>query len=191
MSEDVGQDLERARDGDRESFARLVRRYQRRVFFTAYRMTGNHDDAGDVAQEAFIRAHQGLGSYDGRSDFFTWLYRIVVNVSLNHLRGARRRPTVSLDDVALPEPLRRQADGDPGRSLELKRKMVDALDAVEALPETLRVTFVLVVLDGLSYRETGEVLQTSEGTVAWRVHEARKRLRRQLGRHLDGAREKR
>jgi RNA polymerase sigma-70 factor (ECF subfamily) len=183
MADDVRPDIERARRGDRQAFGRLVRLYQRRVYITAFRMMRNHEDAHDVAQEAFIRAFRGIGSFDARSDFFTWLYRIVVNVSLNHMRRRRRRPAVPLEEAQLPEPLARQARGDPGRTLELKRKVRAVDEALDELPETLRTTVVLVILEGMSYKEAAEVLECSEGTVGWRIHEARQKLRDRLG-HL-------
>src|SRR3954463_12852671 len=87
---DEDPDLDRARQGDREAFGRLVRRHQRRVYAAALHITGNHSDADDVAQEAFVRAYKGLATFDGRSDFFTWLYRITVNTALNQLRSGKR-----------------------------------------------------------------------------------------------------
>ena len=189
MAEDIRPDIEKARNGDRGAFGVLVRRYQRRVYMTAYRMMGNHDDASDVAQEAFIRAFRGMTSFNAQSDFFTWLYRIVVNVSLNHLRKARKQRTVSVEDVTLPEPLRKQAGSDPRKVAEFKRTVLEVERALEELPESLRVTVVLVIFEGMSYREAAEVLECSEGTVGWRIHEARKKLRDRLGNYIGAARE--
>src|SRR5688572_33070778 len=86
--------VDRAKQGDRESFGILVKKYQRRVYATAFHMTGQHSDADDVSQEAFVRAFRGLPTFDGRADFYTWLHRIVINVALNHLRTRRRHPAV-------------------------------------------------------------------------------------------------
>lgn len=187
MGDDVRALVDRARRGDREAFGQLVRSHQRRVYMTAHRMTGSHDDAADVVQEAFMRAYRALPGFDGRSDLFTWLYRIVVNTALNHLRRVRRRRTVTLEEAVLPERLRREAGDDPRRAMELKQMVVDIAEALDGLSETLRATVVLVVLEGMSYRDVAEVLECSEGTVAWRMHEARKRLRERLGHYLDRA----
>lgn len=184
MGHDVRLVVERARKGDREAFASLVRTHQRRVYLIAVRMMGNHDDASDVAQEAFIRAYHGLPSFDGRSDFFTWLYRIAVNVCLNHLRRTRRQRTVPLEEVVLPEALEQQVGEDPRRRLELKQMMLDIDQALDELSPVLRATLVLVVLEGMPYREVSEILECSEGTVAWRIHEAREKLRGRLGMYL-------
>src|SRR6478672_2893733 len=87
---DEDPDLEGARGGDREAFGRLVRRHQRRVYAAALHILGNHSDADDVTQETFVRAYRGLASFDGRADFFTWLYRITVNTALNAMRSGKR-----------------------------------------------------------------------------------------------------
>jgi RNA polymerase sigma-70 factor, ECF subfamily len=83
-------DLDRARRGDRAAFGRLVRLHQRRVYATTLHILGNHSDADDATQEVFVRAYRGLAAFDGRADFFTWLYRIAVNTALNALRTAKR-----------------------------------------------------------------------------------------------------
>jgi RNA polymerase sigma-70 factor (ECF subfamily) len=193
MTEDIRAAVELARRGDRKAFSQLVRHYQQRVYRTAYRMLGNHQDADDVSQEAFVRAYRGLPSFDVRANFFTWLYRIVVNVALNHLRKRKRRPQVlfdaeHLENLPLPEHLEQQAASDPRRSLELKRMVADIAAAMEELSETLRVTCVLVIFDGLSYADAATILECSEGTVAWRVHEARRKLRERLARYLSETR---
>src|ERR1700704_6985479 len=87
---DEDPDLDRARQGDRDAFGRLVRRHQRRVYAAALHLLGNHSDADDATQEAFVRAYRGLAAFDGRADFFTWLYRIAVNTALNALRSGKR-----------------------------------------------------------------------------------------------------
>src|SRR5215210_6822145 len=92
---DADPDLAKARQGDREAFGRLVRRHQRRVYAAALHILGNHSDADDVTQESFVRAYKGLSSFDGRADFFTWLYRITVNTALNSLRGGKRGAALS------------------------------------------------------------------------------------------------
>src|SRR3954447_9767152 len=92
---DLDLDLDRARRGDRDAFGRLVRRHQRRVYAAALHLLGNHSDADDVTQEAFVRAYRGLAGFDGRADFFTWLYRIAVNTALNALRSGKRGAALS------------------------------------------------------------------------------------------------
>src|SRR3954447_17251217 len=88
-------DLALAHRGDRDAFGRLVKRHQRRVYAAALHILGNHSDADDVTQESFVRAYRGLASFDGRADFFTWLYRITVNTALNAVRGGKRGAALS------------------------------------------------------------------------------------------------
>src|SRR5678816_2781556 len=95
MAEDEAALLARARQGDASAFGALVRLHQRRVYAAALHVTGNHSDADDVTQEAFVRAYRGLASFDGRSDFFTWLYRITINTALNALRSDKRGAALS------------------------------------------------------------------------------------------------
>ncbi|MCC6749688.1 MAG: sigma-70 family RNA polymerase sigma factor [Deltaproteobacteria bacterium] len=180
MGDDSQALVERARKGDRAAFGLLVRRYHRRVYGLAHRMLGNHDDADDVAQETFVRAYSRLGQFQGQADFFTWLYRIALNVALNQLRHARRHREAGRLGL-LPAPLAQEADADPQRAAELRRAMAELAVAFESLSDTLKATVVLVLMEGMAYREAAAVLECSEGTVAWRVHEARSALRRQLG----------
>jgi len=171
--------IDLARKGDRAAFGKLVRMHQRRVMGCAMKMLGSPAEADDATQETFVRAWRALAAFDGRSALSTWLYRICVNVSLNAIRSRRRRRTESLDDVhGDGESIDVTVEGgDPlqeAEGSELRRRVDRAL---EGLSETLRTTVVLVLMQGLSHKDAAEVLGTTEGTVAWRIHEARRRLR--------------
>ncbi len=186
MSGDDSDVLARAKRGDRSAFSELVRQYQQRVFSTALHMTGNRHDADDVAQEAFIRAYRGLAKFDGRADLFTWLYRITVNTSLNFLRSKKRVSNIAQASAAevnkeggRPEKLGVK-ERTPGEQLEISQRYRRVLGAICDLSPTLRITLVLATVEGLSYREISEILEIPEGTVAWRVNEARKQLRARL-----------
>lgn len=178
--------IDRARSGDAEAFGLLVRRHQKRIFKVALHLTKNSAEAEDITQDAFARAYQALGRFDGRSEVFTWLYRIAVNLSLSHLRAKRNQGHHSLEDDARASFLesalgalsqaRKSADG--GQD---DRRIAEALyEGIDALSETLRTTLLLVCVDELSHDEVAKVLGCAEGTVAWRVHEARKKLRARL-----------
>lgn len=166
--------LERARGGDRAAFGALVRQHQRRVHRLALHLTGSAGDADDVTQETFIRAFRAIDRFDGRADLFTWLYRICVNVALNQ-RRRNRRVTADIDDPRVPEP----ADGAPGPGLSAERARAyrDLARALDMLSESLRTTMILACVEQVPYKEIAQVLGCSEGTVAWRVHEARRKLR--------------
>jgi RNA polymerase sigma-70 factor (ECF subfamily) len=179
-------DLERACSGDREAFGRLVQHYQRRVYAASLHLLGSHADADDAAQETFVRAYRGLATFDGRSDFFTWLYRIAVNTSLNFMRSGRRTGALGVKGGTqaahlggTPEALGR-APRDPQQHHELSAEMRRVLEAVAALSPPLRVTLVLSAIEGLPHRQVAEILEIPEGTVGWRINEARRLLRLRL-----------
>jgi RNA polymerase sigma-70 factor (ECF subfamily) len=171
-----------AREGDAEAFGLLVRRHQRRVYRLAVHLLKSGAEAEDVTQDTFVRAYGALDRFDGRSEPFTWIYRICVNLSLNALRSRKTRRASSPDDPRIEGLLvdNRPAAGSPARSSADKQLGRALVEGIDELSDTLRTTLVLVCIDGLSHAEAGEVLGCPEGTVAWRVHEARKKLRGML-----------
>ena len=183
---DEDPDLDRARNGDREAFGRLVRRHQRRVYAAALHILGNHSDADDATQETFVRAFRGLPTFDGRADFFTWLYRITINTALNVLRGGKRGTALASKSGAeaahvgvRPEALGQEAH-DPAQKTQQAADVVRVLDAIASLSPSLRVTLVLATIEELPHKQIAEILEIPEGTVAWRVNEARRLLRQRL-----------
>lgn len=183
---DEDPDLDRARSGDREAFGRLVRRHQRRVYAAALHILGNHSDADDATQETFVRAYRGLASFDGRADFFTWLYRITINTALNSLRGGKRGAaladkggTEAAHVGGRPEALGHEV-ADPARKAERNAEVTRVLSAIAELSPSLRVTLVLATIEDLPHKQIAEILEVPEGTVAWRVNEARRLLRIRL-----------
>ncbi|MCU0671971.1 MAG: sigma-70 family RNA polymerase sigma factor [Myxococcota bacterium] len=171
-----------AKAGDRRAFEELYRRYQPRIYALALHLTGRPSDADDITQDAFLKAYNHLHEFEGRSEFFTWLYRIALHRALNIQRDRGRRKTVGLDDPRLTAALAVDAAGDPRRALELQESYAHLLAAFDAMSPTLRTTVVLTTLQGLSYKEVAVVLDTTEGTVAWRVHEARRQIRAHMER---------
>lgn len=176
--------IDRARLGDADSFGVFVRRYQRRVFRLAVHMLRDETDAEDVTQETFVRAYQGLERFQGNSQPFTWLYRIAVNLSLNIIRARKpRQPTASLGDPRVEAWIAARsssAHSNPATVSE-QRELVTALcNGIDSLSDTLRTTLVLVCVEGLDHEAAAQVLGCPEGTVAWRVHEARRKLRDHL-----------
>ncbi len=169
-----------AKGGDRRAFDALYARYRPRIFALALHLTGEPSDAEDVTQDAFLKAYARLQSFEGRSAFFTWLYRIALHRALNLKRDRGRRRTVALDDARVTAAVEVEASGDPQRALELQERYARLLAAFDGLSETLRSTVVLTTLQGLSHREAAVVLGTTEGTVSWRVHEARRQLRTRM-----------
>jgi RNA polymerase sigma-70 factor, ECF subfamily len=168
--------VKRAQAGDRAAFDDLVRRYRARIYALTLHLTGSRSEADDITQDVFTRAYQQLHTFAGRSEFFTWLYRIAVNRSLNARRDTARRRTSGLDDPRVQAAVAVDAWGDPRRAAELRQTYARLVTALDRLSPTLRSTVVLVSLQGLSHDEASAVLGCSPGTVAWRIHEARNQL---------------
>ncbi len=174
--------LAAAQAGDSRAFSKLVRLHDRRVMACAMQMLGDRARAEDAAQETFLRAWRAIARFDGRSKLSTWLYRICVNVCLNHIRKRKRTQASDIDDPRTPaiEADPSQGNTSPVHALhtqELQKRLQGALDG---LSPSLRSAVVLVLLQGLPHKEAGEVLGCPEGTVAWRIHEARRKLRVEL-----------
>jgi RNA polymerase sigma-70 factor (ECF subfamily) len=168
--------VEAARSGNRQAFDALVRRYRSRVFALGLHLSGSAAEADDITQDVFVQAFGRIRQFEGRSQFFTWLYRITLNRALNARRAERRRRSVDLDDDRVRAALEVDAGGDPRLELELRESYGLLVAALDQLSPLLRSTVVLVALQGLSHREAAIVLDTTEGTVAWRMHEGRARL---------------
>ncbi len=166
----------RAKTGDHRAFNQLVRTYRPRVYSLALHLTGQESDADDITQDAFLKAYDKLPEFEGRSEFFTWIYRITLHRALNAKRDRKRRRTVPLDDPRLVAAVAVDAEGDPERAAQLRDRYRALLEAFDQLTPLLQTTVVLTTLQGLSYKEAAVVLDTTEGTIAWRIHEARRKL---------------
>lgn len=179
--DDVTELVSRAQQGDGRAFDELVRRYRPRIFALSLHITGSSSEADDITQDTFVRAYRNLDRFEGRSHFFTWLYRIAIHRALNARRDGARRRGVPLDDDRVSAAVLVDAAGDPEHAAELRERYTELVSAFNRLSPSLRTTVTLVALQGLSHKETAVVLETSEGTVAWRIHEARAQLRKLLG----------
>lgn len=178
--------LVRAQAGDHAAFGRLVRLHQRRLYSCALQLLADAGEAEDAVQETFLRAYRALAKFDGRSELSTWLYRICMNVSLNILRKRRRAATSDIADPRVPEPVAdpTQGDTDPRRSVEAVQLYGKLAVALDSLSPSLRSTVILVCIQGVPQKDAAEALGCPEGTIAWRIHEARRRLRDLLGEEL-------
>ncbi|MBD3368643.1 MAG: sigma-70 family RNA polymerase sigma factor [Candidatus Eisenbacteria bacterium] len=186
-------DLEQVRAaqaGDRDAFDALITRYRDVVYAVAYRFARDPDLALDLAQDVFIRAYRGIGSFRGRSSFSTWLYRIAMNTCIDYTRKQSR----SVASRSVPEEVAEFADAVPGERGPFLDPSENALAgelgeqierAIEALPPYHKSVFVLYEIEGLSYKEIAEVVGCSIGTVMSRLHYARKKLRKMLAPYVD------
>lgn len=161
MSEKSDAELVEAfQQGDERAFTELVHRYQERIYWLARRFQNNHDDADEIVQEVFCKAYESLKEFRGESSFYTWLYRITVNASLNAVRRERVRKFFRLDEL-LEQP--ESTDSMPDDLLEgvEQRSLID--EAVATLPEKQKAVFIMRYYDELSYEEISKILKTSVG----------------------------
>jgi RNA polymerase sigma-70 factor, ECF subfamily len=184
--------VESARAGDRDAFRQLFERYHRRAFALAYGVVHNQDDALDIVQDAFIKAHRYLDKFEGSSTFYTWLYRIVMNLAIDHIRKHRRLRPVELTDTTVADGsdgetavggdalLPRILGAHPGRAL-LDKEIRERIDqALGELSENHRAVLVMRELEGLSYEEMAQVMGCSKGTIMSRLFHARRNMQKRL-----------
>ena len=171
--------VERFRHGDEGAFNQLVERHKREAYFIALRLTGSHEDARDLSQDAFIRCYQSLENFRGDCSFRTWLYRIVMNLSLNYLKSPRVSRRVEWADGqmdAMPG-----TDSDPDRALLQRQRSQLLRAAIARLPVKQKQTLMLKVYSELKYEEISEVMRCPVGTAKANFFHAVKRLRELIG----------
>jgi len=169
-----------AKKGETDAFERLVRMFQHSIYYLCLRMTGTHQTADDVAQETFIKAYFALPTFKDGLSFYSWVRKIAVNTSLNHLKARKREEPLGERndaDAALPQ--------DELHQNEVKQKFQEAL---QALPSDQKAVFILKVQEGQSYRDIARTLGISQGTVMSRLNRARQKLKAALAEHLGGRR---
>jgi len=170
------------------AFEELVCQHKEKAYRTAYQMTGSHADADDLSQEAFIRVYRSMSTFDERASFSTYLYRIVINLSINHLkREGRHRHLPLNEDIIIDSRGSGLLVGEkdtPRKALLTKELHQETTKAIASLPLSEKTTAVLALLQGLSHKEIAEIAGCSEGTVSWRLFRARKRLRKKLASYL-------
>lgn len=171
--------------GNTEAFGVLVQRYQDRLYPTVFRLTGCADDAHDLLQDAFLRAYEKLAKFQGESSFYTWVYRIAVNLALSGRR--RKRPVLHLHHGsgsgsrgAGIDPPYEAADSDPSAPIERAERERLIQEALNALGPDHRAVVIMKEFDGLHYEEIGAILGIPVGTVRSRLHRARSELRGRL-----------
>ncbi|MCX7974633.1 MAG: sigma-70 family RNA polymerase sigma factor [Candidatus Aminicenantes bacterium] len=177
-----------AKAGNLESFGRLVERYHGQLYKTIRRFIPNHEDTNDLMQETWMHAWRNLANFREEANFYPWIYRIALNLTINFLRKQRKEgQKESFEDWK-----KREGDNSSqillGRNealelFEFKPKLEEAL---KTLPLPYRTAFVLVTQEGLNYRQVAEILGCSENTVAWRMYKARQWLQKKLKPYFEG-----
>ena len=171
-----GEIIRACQAGDEDAFSHLVQRYSGRAYWVAYGLLANQEESRDVIQDAFLRVYRAIDRFDFNQNFYTWLYRIVVNLSIDRLRKLSKTRSVALDDVSEPASAP-SAEVSPGRSLELSETSQEVHQVLKNLPEKYRDVMVLRELNGLSCKEIAGIVQSSHATVRWRLHMARKHFK--------------
>jgi RNA polymerase sigma-70 factor (ECF subfamily) len=180
----------RTGQGDRGAFDEIVRRYTSRMINVAYQMTGDSELAQDIAQETFYRAYRSAATYKQIAKFSTWLYTIAINLCRNELRR-RKHKFYSLEEMAERDEessVRIDIEDEsakPDREVEQRELGKLIMKAIDTLPEKFKQPIVLRDVEGLSYEETGKILNLPEGTVKSRINRARQRVKQILEPYID------
>ncbi len=181
--------VRRAQNNDLAAYDELIRRYQERIYGTVYNMTSNHEDANDLVQETFIKAHRALKTFKGDSSFFTWLYRIAVNKTINYLKQRKNRTGISLNDLDFnaendPDLVALVSDKTPQRDAGLSELQEKLNEAMMKLSEQHRLVVTLHDVQGLAHDEIAKIMDCNAGTVRSRLFYARQQLQAYLSDYL-------
>jgi len=181
--------VQRAQQGDMPAYDELVRRYQERVYATIYHMTGNHEDAGDLAQETFIKGYAALKTFKGDSSFYTWVYRIAVNKTINFVKQRKNKSHLSLNGFDFhaehdPGMVNLVSDKTPRREAGLTELQEQLNAAMQKLSPVHRLVVALHDVQGLPHEEIATIMDCNIGTVRSRLFYARQQLQALLSDYL-------
>ena len=179
--------VRKAKQGDVDAFTELVRRFQEKIYHTILSLTRNPQDANDLTQETFMHAYRSLRNFKQRSTFYTWIYRIAVNLTLNFLKRRKRdeKREVHVEDYSLD--VKSATSTLSPERYSMKKELSEKLkEAIDSLPLAYRTSFVLVVFQGMTHTQVAKVLRCPENTVSWRMHKARLMLQQKLRPYLEG-----
>jgi len=177
--------VQNAQQGNVAAYDELVRRYQERIYSTVYHMTSNHEDAVDLAQETFIKGFQALKSFKGDSSFYTWVYRIAVNKTINFLKARKNKTHLSLNDLDFnaehdPDLVALISDRTPRRDAGLAELQEKLNGAMQKLSPAHRLVVTLHDIQGLPHEDIAKIMDCNVGTVRSRLFYARQQLQAHL-----------
>ncbi len=180
-----GELVRRAQEGDTRAFDALILKYGDKLYGLVYNMTSHKEDTHDLLQEIFARAYQSLGKFKGNSTFYTWIYQISVNLTLNFLKKRKRRSGLSLNDLDSsvqqdPALIDTTHEANPERQTNLNELQIKLNEAMQTLSEPHRMVVTMFDIQGISHAEIARILKTSEGTIRSRLHYAHIRLQSAL-----------
>jgi RNA polymerase sigma-70 factor (ECF subfamily) len=189
-ADEVGLLVKRVQGGDIAAFDSIMLLYRERLYSVIYNMTFNHDDAADLTQESFVKAFRSLGKFKGKSSFFTWLYRIGVNMTLSHLQRKKTRKFFSFEQISDEYGSSKEFEKfSSSESSSVRNTLLNELhqklnEALLKLSDKHRTIVVLFEIDGLSHREISKIMKCTEGTVRSRLHYAKLQLQSLLSDYL-------
>jgi len=189
-ADEVGLLVKRVQGGDIAAFDSIMLLYRERLYSVIYNMTFNHDDAADLTQESFVKAFRSLGKFKGKSSFFTWLYRIGVNMTLSHLQRKKTRKFFSFEQISDEYGSSKECERlSSSESSSVRNTLLNELhqklnEALLKLSDKHRTIVVLFEIDGLSHREISKIMKCTEGTVRSRLHYAKLQLQSLLSDYL-------
>lgn len=162
--------------GDNRAFEKLVEKYKKRIYYLAYKMTRDHDSADELAQESFVKAYQALSRFKRGYSFYTWIYRICVNLSINFLK--REKNSVSTDFISDKDLLHfSRSVSNQLESMIASEQAAIVKEALEMIPPDQKAVFILKTYENMTYEQMAEVMNCSVGTVMSRLYRARHKLR--------------
>ena len=171
--------IRRVLQGEVDVYEELINRYQAKVCSICYSVVYNYDDAMDLSQEVFIRAYENLKKFNGRSSFYTWLYRIAKNIAIDFKRKHGKFKNVELVE-GIKTSISENKISTPRDDIDMQELNEIITSTIEELPEEQKEVIILREINGLSYNEIAEALKCSQGTVMSRLHYARKKLAERL-----------
>ncbi|TES92918.1 MAG: sigma-70 family RNA polymerase sigma factor [Candidatus Cloacimonadota bacterium] len=175
--------VEKVKNGDERAFELLVKKYQKGIYSLTYRMTNDHFTADELTMEAFIRAYKAIKRFRKGANFFNWLYTIAVRLCLNYIKKEKRK--INIDPENLNALVHRKIHDDGLLEKVIAKEVnIKIREAIQHLPEKLRVVLLLRVDDELSYEKISKILRIPSGTVMSRLNRARERLKKSIGNYL-------
>lgn len=173
--------IEACQGGDLGALETLVKAYEKKVYWIAYNLVGDQEDAHDLAQEAFLRVYKAIGRFKTQYNFYTWLYRIVVNLAIDHLRKKSKQQRTSLEDCT-DEPAVENGPEEALRSSELREQIRLVLDS---LPAKYKTVIVLRDIHEMSCEEISKIIHCTNATTRWRLHKAREMFKERWERRIE------
>jgi RNA polymerase sigma-70 factor (ECF subfamily) len=172
--------IKASQTGDLDAFGQLVQRYQKKVYWIAFSLVGHADDAQDLGQEAFLRVFKAIGRFKLQYNFYTWLYRIVVNLAIDHLRRKGKQQAVSVDEF----PTEPAIFGGPERDMENSELRQRIAETLHSLPAKYKTVIVLRDVHGMSCEEISRIIHCTNATTRWRLHKARELFKQRWERRM-------